>query len=301
LTVNAKALAMLLGGATLISFSGVWVKLADVPAPVSAFYRVLFGGLFLLIAAWRRGEIRKRSRYHLPLGFLCGLAFALDLIFYHRAILLVGPGLGTLLPNFQVFILSAFGILFLGESLKPRYFVAVPAAFLGLFFIVGVDWRGFDADYRLGVYFGLITAVWYAIYLLLLRKLQSAETGLSQYYIITLISLTTVIFLALDVPLEGHSFAVPNLPTLGALLALGLISQATGWLLITNALPRFNASVAGLALLLQPSLAFVWDVILFGRPTSALNWLGLALALTGIYLGFTAKSKPNDGGGLRAR
>ena len=37
--------------------------------------------------------------------------------------------------------------------------------------------------------------------------------------------------------------------------------------------------------LLQPALAFVLDVLLFARQTSALEWLGVAMALLGIFIG----------------
>ena len=50
-------------------------------------------------------------------------------------------------------------------------------------------------------------------------------------------------------------------------------------------MPRLPASLVGLLLLLQPALAFVLDVLLFGRPTVLLDWCGLALALAGILLG----------------
>jgi drug/metabolite transporter (DMT)-like permease len=45
-------------------------------------------------------------------------------------------------------------------------------------------------------------------------------------------------------------------------------------------------------LLLQPSLAFVWDVLFFDRPTDIADVLGAAMALGAIYLGTGGK----DGG-----
>jgi drug/metabolite transporter (DMT)-like permease len=75
------------------------------------------------------------------------------------------------------------------------------------------------------------------------------------------------------------------------LIALGLFSQTVGWLLITHALPHIPAGIAGLILLLQPSLAFVWDVIFFDRQTSSLAWVGVALALSAIYMGATSAQK----------
>ena len=38
-------------------------------------------------------------------------------------------------------------------------------------------------------------------------------------------------------------------------------------------------------LLLQPALAFIWDVVLFDRPTAVLEVVGAMLALVAIYLG----------------
>ena len=80
-------------GATLISFSPVWVRLVDVSPTTSGFYRVFIGGVALslfLIATGRRLDLSRRARW-----ILAGSAvfFALDLWFWHRSINYVGPGL----------------------------------------------------------------------------------------------------------------------------------------------------------------------------------------------------------------
>ncbi len=287
------ALPALLAGAVLISFSGVWVKAAHVAPAVSAFYRVFIGGLVLLALAGYRGELKIPETRHWALGLLCGLMFALDLIFYHHSIGYIGPGLGTILPNFQVFILGGVGILFLGERVRPIYFLSVPLAFLGLFLIVGMDWRGLGPTYKTGVYFGLAAGACYAGFLLSLRKLQADQAGASFFYVITMVSFATAIFLAGEVLRTGDGFRIPDLQSLLALLALGLFSQVIGWILITNALPKIRASLSGLILLLQPALAFVWDVLFFDRPTSPVNWLGVFAALVAIYLG-AARKKPKQ-------
>jgi len=40
-------------------------------------------------------------------------------------------------------------------------------------------------------------------------------------------------------------------------------------------------------LLLQPTLAFTWDVLFFHRPTDVTDVVGAGLALAAIYLGTT--------------
>ena len=64
---------VLIIGAVIISFSGVFVKTSLVHPLVSAFYRVFFGCLFLICACWIKKEFkRKRLKKNLA-AILCGL------------------------------------------------------------------------------------------------------------------------------------------------------------------------------------------------------------------------------------
>lgn len=284
------ALVSLVIGAVLISFSGVWVKTAHVTPNVSAFYRVFFGGIVLFAAAVYRGEIKWRGTRQAVLSTLCGFLFALDLWFYHYSIQYIGPGLGTIIPNFQVFILAGIGILFLREPLRVVFLVSLPLAFFGLILIVGLNWAQLEQAYRIGIYYGLACAVCYAAFILMLRKLQSEQAGISFFYVLLVVSFTSAVFLAAEVIHNNNSFKIPDLQSFFALAALGLFSQSVGWILISNALPQIRASLSGLILLMQPALAFVWDVLFFQRPTSLVNWMGVLIALAAIYLGMGRRS-----------
>jgi drug/metabolite transporter (DMT)-like permease len=107
------------------------------------------------------------------------------------------------------------------------------------------------------------------------------------------VSLVTAVFLGAEVLREGYSFRIPDRQTFLSLAALGLFSQSVGWILISHALPGMRASLSGFILLLQPCLAFVWDVLLFQRPTSWLNWVGVVLTLAAIYIG-TVMRRPSN-------
>lgn len=286
------AIIHLLAGAVMISFSGVWVKVADVAPTVSAFYRVLFGGLFLLVAACWKKEINWKSWQRLFLGFFCGFLLALDLFFWHKSIHYIGPGLATILGNFQVFLLAGLGVLFMGEKISAKFFCAILMAILGLFLVVGIQWNQLGSEYKTGVYLGLATAVAYTLFLLALRKLQSGQTETITFYGMMILSFAAAVFLGIQAAFSGDAFTIPDIRSWTALLLLGLTAQGIGWILISNALPRIRASVAGLILLLQPSLAFIWDVLLFERATSTLNWVGVIIAITAIYLGMA--KNPND-------
>lgn len=272
-------------GAVMISFSGVWVELSHVTPTASAFYRVFFGSIILVAATLFHREMIWQGGRHLLLGLICGALFAIDLTFYHYSIIYVGPGLGTILPNFQVFILAIIGILFFKEKVRVLFLISIPLVFIGLFLIVGVDWGQLDRLNKIGVYFGLSAAVCYAAFLLFLRKLQTDQTSLTFFYVLMMISLIASVFLASEIFRTGDTFKIPDMQSFFALVALGLFSQVIGWILITNALPKIQASLSGFVLLLQPALAFVWDVLFFQRPTSLINWIGVFIVLIAIYFG----------------
>jgi drug/metabolite transporter (DMT)-like permease len=275
-------------GAFAISFSPVFVKLAQVPASTSAFYRVFFGSLILFICAAATKEWEKMKIFGWIICLLTGFIFAIDLFFWHQAILFIGPGLSTLLGNFQVFILAAVGTIFLKEKLRPRFVVAIPLALLGLCFIVGLDWSERGPEYKIGIFFGVLTAILYSIFLLLMRKIQT-EHQKSHFFVLLLISVFSSIFLSIEMVSSDTSFAIPDATSLFALLGLGIIGQTFGWVLIATSMPKIKASFTGLILLLQPTLAFIWDVLFFARPTDMLNWSGVLLTLTAIYMGLTSK------------
>ena len=141
-------------GAMMLSFAPILVRTTTSPPTTSAFYRMLLGGLILLTAMLLRRRAITVPRAVFLLVAAGGAAFAFDLFFWHRSIHLVGPGLATLLSGFQVFILAVIGILFLGERMRWEIAVAIPAAFLGVAMIIGLDCSALSDDARNGVHLG---------------------------------------------------------------------------------------------------------------------------------------------------
>ena len=284
------SLLFLLAGALLISFSAVMVKLAQVGPATSGFYRVLIGGAALCLVALLRGSRLWAGWPALGGALLAGLLFALDLSFWHRCIIHVGPGVATILSNLQVFALALIGVVFMGERPGWRLAVAIPLAMLGLWLLVGSSWYSHGGDYRLGVVLGLLTACAYTGYLLVLRWSTRLAGGLAIEANMAIISLACALILLAEALRAGESLAVPSAASWGWLALYGLGCHALGWVLISLGLRRVPASQAGLALLLQPTMAFVWDMVLFGRPTTLMEAGGAILALGAIYLGSQSRS-----------
>ncbi|MEW5909340.1 MAG: DMT family transporter [Thermodesulfobacteriota bacterium] len=272
-------------GAFLISFSGVFVKWAHVPPSVAGFYRTLIGGLVLGILLFIRRENRWYGFGWFFLSCCCGILFAMDLFLWHRSIHYIGPGLSTILANFQVFFLALFGGLILREKPNRKLIAAIPMAMLGLYLLAGVQWNSLGSTYQTGVWLGLATAACYAAYLLVLRKVQGSRKAPSPIMSLMIISLVCAGALGAESFSRGESFAIPDPQTLISLLSYGTLCQVIGWILITKGLPGVPSTLAGLLLLLQPTLSFVWDILFFSRPTTLSDISGALLALCAIYLG----------------
>ena len=291
--IPRPALMQMLVGAILISSTSIFVKLAHVGPTVSAFYRMAFGGGMLLfgllaLSRWRRVRAADIAWLVLP-----GVAFAVDLMLWHRSILYIGPGLATLLGNFQVFVMALAGLVLYRERLGVPFAAGVALAFVGLYLLVGLDWSQVGPEYRRGVVFGVITGLAYAVYMLATRHAQrGAHVTLAPAQLLCVSSLLSAAVLAAAVAFEGDSFALPDAQSWSALLGLALFGQVFGWVLLTRAMPQLPASLIGLLLLLQPALSFVLDVILFARPTRALDWIGVGLSLAGIFIGSYRRPAP---------
>jgi drug/metabolite transporter (DMT)-like permease len=174
---------------------------------------------------------------------------------------------------------------------------AVPLALVGLALIIGFDWNSLPEDYRLGVVFGLLTAVVYAGYMLTMRAARTDSSDPLPVREVAVISLGSALLLGLAAIAEGESLAIPSYLDAAWLVGYGVLSQCSGLLLIASSLLKVSTTEAGLALLLQPILSFTWDVVFFARPMTLVELIGAAIALFAIYLGSRPASKQVQGSG----
>lgn len=283
-------MGQLLFGAIVISFSAVFVKLAGVPPAVSAFYRMFFGGLTLLVmlAVTRNLSAARRSLAWPALA--CALFFSADLLCWHASINYIGPGLATLVGNFQVFLITIVAAIQARRLPRPAFLAAMAVAVAGLYLVVGRGFGSQTPEFRLGVGYGLATAVFYGLFILTLKKAVTTGGRTGPMAAMAVLSLAGAVLLAPVVAVSGEQLALPTTQSLLALLGLGIIGQGIGWLAISTGLAGVRPALAGLILLLQPTLSYVWDVLFFGKQTGPVEIFGVALALAGIYLGSTRRT-----------
>jgi len=270
----------------LVSFAPILVKALgrlDLGPTAIAMWRCVLGAAMLLAAAARAGALRPpRGTMLLLLG--AGLAFAADLAVWHRSIERVGAGMATILGNTQVFVTAGLSALVFGERLSMRFLVAAACALGGVVLLVGVASDvALTADYLIGVAYGLATGLIYGVFLTVLRAAGNVGRAPSILTLPTWFTLWSALFLFGGATVEAELVLPGGALAWGLLLALALVAQVIGWSVITTSIPRVPGSLAGLVLLLQPVLATVWGVLIFGELLRPLQILGALVTLGAIY------------------
>jgi drug/metabolite transporter (DMT)-like permease len=282
--MGSRPVVMAMAGATCIAFSAILVRLADVPPSTAAFYRCLYAlPPLALLAWWERHRFGPLAPRALRLSLFAGLFFMGDLVFWHHAIAAVGAGLATVLGNVQVVIVPLAAWALLREKPAARTLGAVPVVLFGVVLISGVIGAGaYGSSPALGVLFGVLTAITYAGFLLVLRE---GSTDLRRpagpLFYATLSA--AVVTLPVGAGL-GELELRPTWPEHGWLVLLALTSQVLGWLLIAAALPRLPAALTSITLTLQPALSVIFAVILLDEDPSSIQLAGVAVIIGGVVL-----------------
>jgi drug/metabolite transporter (DMT)-like permease len=276
------ALSALFSGAAAIAFAPIFVRWSELGPIATAFYRLLFALPALWL--WHRVERhpakprRPMERRERILIATAGLCFAGDLAFWHWSIRLTSVANATLLANFAPVFVTLAGYALFGLRFSRSFVAGMVVALVGAVILMGQSVT-LSPDHLLGDALGLITAVFYAGYIVAvgrLRATQSTATIMASSGLITC-ALLFVVTLA-----SGEAMLASTATGWMVLIALALISHAGGQSLIAYALAHLPAAFSSVSLLLQPAIAAVLAWIFFGEALGPWQLLGMLLILAGI-------------------
>jgi drug/metabolite transporter (DMT)-like permease len=271
-------------GALTITFSAIFVSLADVTPVTAAFFRCAYALPPLFVLAWNeQRRYGPRAPGQARLAWIAGIFFAADLILWHYAIAQVGAGLATVLGNTQVVMVPLAAWLFLRERPGWRVAVSVPIVLSGVVLISGVIGSGaFGSDPVLGVLLGIGTGAAYAGFLLVQRRANADHRRpAGPLFDATLSAAVISLIVGLSF---GQLDLVPSFPAHAWLLMLALLVQVVGWLLISTSLPRLPAAVTSVVLTIQPVGSVLLGIWILSEAPSPLQLVGVAFIVAGLLL-----------------
>jgi drug/metabolite transporter (DMT)-like permease len=210
-----------------------------------------------------------------------GVLFAVDLVSWNYSIEAVGAGLATVLANVQVVLVGLLAWAVLGERPERRALVAIPIVFAGVVLISGVVGSGaYGEDPLLGVAYGLLTAISYSLFLLILRS-GNSDIRRPGGPLFDATFVCAIVCLAAG-PVLGDLDLTPGPESQAWLVLLALSSQVVGWLLISVSLPRLPAVLTSILLMVQPVTTMVLGALIFSESPSPVQVSGVAIVLAGV-------------------
>ncbi len=281
-----RSYAVLMLGVAALSTSAIFVKLADAPSSVTAFYRLLFTALalapFLLLDREKRGRLRALRSRQAGLIVLAGLLLAVHYVMWFESLRYTSVSSSTVLVALQPLFSLVFSFLFLRE--KPR-----KSAVIGcLIAIVGsavIGWGDFQVSVGalLGDLLALAAAGVISLYFLIgqviRRDLDAITYSVPGY-------LSSAAFLLAYTLVKGDRLTGYPAATWGAFLGLAFLSTIGGQFLFNLLLKNISATAVTMGILGEPVGTCILAYFILGERIAPRQFLGIAVILLGLSLFF---------------
>lgn len=243
------------------------------PATV-LFLRFSSASALMLILMMMQRKRLPRGRLLLSLFLLGGIGYVGETLAYFTALTLAPASLVELLVYLYPALVCLLSVLFLKERLTLLKGSAIALALLGTALTIGPIRGGYGP----GILFGLISALSYAVYLLIAGRVAQETDA---------ITLSTTIMTSAALVYGGISIAQgPALPHSlqgwGAIAALALVSTVLGFITLFGGLKKLGTTNAAIFSTGEPIVTVVFSMLLLGERVNLLQIGGGVLILVAV-------------------
>lgn len=292
---NLKGIGFLVLAMLIISLQGIVVKWigSDYSVLEMVVFRNVVALPFTLLFFRLEGGRGLPSTPQFKLELLRGLFLFLSYTTFMMGLAALPLGEVEAIRFSGPLMITILSVVMLGEKVSWQRWLALFVGFLGVLFIV----RPGTASFNLGSVFVLISVVFYALTVIVTRKLQTTDSGATMAFYSSLIYLAAAAVIA---PLALMIGEIPNAhpsvafffrpwaaPTLldGVIMGgLGLVWA--GWTyLMARAYSLAQASAAAPFEYLSLPINVMWGLVLFNELPMLSTWAGALLTLaSGMFI-----------------
>ena len=281
--------ALLGMGVLLLSTSAIFVKMAEAPSGIIAFYRLLFTLAFLVPALLARKKEREQLVHlngrQLRLAVISGALLAVHWVMWFESLRYTSVASSTVLVSLQPLFSILFGALFLKERVSKWGMVGV---FLAIFGSALIGWGDFQVSGAAfwGDVLSFASAGVISLHFLF-GQLLRRELDVLPYTVVCYTAST--VCLAIYALAAGQSFSGYSFQTWGCFLGLALFATVGGQCVFNLLLKYLTASAVTMGILGEPVGTIILAFFIFGESITLQQTAGMLLILGGLWLFFSRK------------
>ncbi|WP_299714256.1 DMT family transporter [uncultured Tenacibaculum sp.] len=271
-----KVLGLLLA-TFFISTSGVLGRYIAMPSEVIIFFRAAFAMLILFVfLKFKKESLSLKSKSHFLPFVVGGVFMGIHWITYFYALKLSNVAVGMLsLYTFPVLI-AFLEPVFLKVKFNPIYIVLGILVLLGLY-ILSPDFT-FENTTVQGMIFGVISALCYAIRILILKRYVNEYNGVVLMFYQTVIISVCLFPTLFFMDISGVQSQLPYL------LLLAFLTTAIGHSLMVYSLQFFTASTTSIISSVQPIFGIILAFIFLHEIPNMNTLIGGSLILATVVI-----------------
>lgn len=235
---------------------------------------------------------RPTTKRHM-LEYVRGFFYFLSFTTYMMGIAALPLADVATIRNSAPLMITFLSVVWLGETVGPRHWLALFVGFVGVLFII----KPGSATFNLGSIFALIATLFYALNVMLTRKLRTTDSSATMAYYSSLVYLVAAVILA-PLPVvvgempDAHpsiaflfrAWAMPTFLDLVIMAGLGLV-WAGGMYFIARAYSAAQASVAAPFEYIALPISAMWGFLFWQEVPTLATWIGAFLTVgSGLYI-----------------
>ncbi|HVW96355.1 MAG TPA: DMT family transporter [Mucilaginibacter sp.] len=280
----------LIAGILCISFSPIFVKLADASPLTSRFYRIFLAWICLLPYCLAKENL-KIGRRQLLAAITGGIVFAMDIAVWNLSLIKISATVSTLIANLAPVWVGLISFFILKKKSGGLFWTGTVVAIVGMIILVGYQ-HLLSLQFNVGIPLALLASMLYAVYIVITRDvLQKISTVTFMFYNMLAGS---ILLLIVNLLMKNEMIRLPVRDWL-CFAGMGILCQLAGWLTINHSLRSLESAKVSIALLSQTVIAGFLAIWFLSETLELNEIIGSAIVLAGIAVTFLRQRKPRSG------
>lgn len=283
---NAKTYLILFCGVFALSTSAIFVKLANVPSGVIAFYRLFLAGValcpFLLFRKDARAEVRGLNGAQWGKIIAAGLFLALHYVMWFESLRFTSIASSTVLVSLQPLFSLALERVLLESRISATGLCGCAIALGGCVIIGSGDFQVSGMS-LVGDVIAFLAAGVIALYFFIGQKVRQ-EISAVTYSVLSYFS--SAVALMVYIGIQGNSFVHYEKVTWLAFLGLAVVSTIGGQFIFNLLLKKLPASAVTMSILGEPVGTCVLAYLFLHETISVQQLIGIVVIIGGLGIYF---------------